>query len=471
MRAVAAGMVAGVEGLETLLAVGAGAEAADLGQVEDLVVHRPRAIGDDVVLVPAVADADAVGALFEQVDGRHAVQREVVGIDHALEDRVAAAEQQHQIDRLAGAARYRPRQSVHLEEQVALREGEVLLQQAIAAEIACGHRQQCFVVVEADGSDGLRRHELMPVRRSFGWTQQGPDDIGADQLKELEGDFVGTAEEDPQRCQVEFADRHAGRRLQPQADAALDPRSDRQRIERQIGREGKVAGFDQFQRPQRQVLGGGELAFCGIGLAAIGTQHRAARQRDAACEVRFFELRPQLGYQHRRRRRQILRIDHFQQPLRKARELCVETQLHTRRHEGHALEQALDVRVGHFDAVHPESIGDLRKLTSELRAHLAQMLEFLVVVAQQPWIHVVPVSMTPGSSRPVGDSLQRHQFASSTCTCPLSRSNSVRSSISSGTGCAHSCAEMRMLMMLCQSSTLLSSTTSIFSDSGSRRGS
>ena len=48
-----------------------------LGHLVDLEVERPGAIGDDVILVRAVADVNAIGALLEQIDGRRAEQREI----------------------------------------------------------------------------------------------------------------------------------------------------------------------------------------------------------------------------------------------------------------------------------------------------------------------------------------------------------------------------------------------------------
>ena len=130
----------------------------------------------------------------------------------------------------------------------------------------------------------------------------------------------------------------------------------------------------------------------------------------------------QLRHQHRRRRREVVRVDDFEQRLREARELGVELQLHARGQKPDAFEQPLDVGIGHLQPVHAEPGGDLRELLGELRAHLAQVLQLEVVVLQEARIHHAT----------------RDGARSAICTLPVSRSNSVRTRNSSGTGCAQS---------------------------------
>ena len=70
----------------------------------DLVVERPAAIDDDMVLARAGLQRNAVGAAREQVHGRRAVQREVFRADGRLERRIVAIEQHGQFERVAGRA-------------------------------------------------------------------------------------------------------------------------------------------------------------------------------------------------------------------------------------------------------------------------------------------------------------------------------------------------------------------------------
>src|ERR1019366_3843888 len=56
--------------------------------------------------------------------------------------------------------------------------------------------------------------------------------------------------------------------------------------------------------------------------------------------------------------------------------------------------QTLDVRVGDLHAFHAKTAGDLRKLARELAAHLAQVAQFLVVVAQEARVHEFSARLT-----------------------------------------------------------------------------
>ena len=85
------------------------AKAAHAEDVEHLVVERGGALRDDVVGGRAVVEVEAVGAALEEVDRRHAVQLEVVGLDRALERRDVAIEEQHDLERVAGWSWRTPR--------------------------------------------------------------------------------------------------------------------------------------------------------------------------------------------------------------------------------------------------------------------------------------------------------------------------------------------------------------------------
>ena len=140
----------------------------------------------------------------------------------------------------------------------------------------------------------------------------------------------------------------------------------------------------------------------------------------------------ELRDQHRRRRRQVVRVDDLEQRLREARELGVELELHARGQKADALEQPLDVRIGDLEAAHAEPRGDLGKLLRELGAHLAQMLQLEVVVL-----------------RAAADPFTRpRRMRSAISTLPVSRSISVRTSSSSGTGCAQSSPRISTPMTL-----------------------
>src|SRR5262245_47281922 len=110
--------------------------------------------------------------------------------------------------------------------------------------------------------------------------------------------------------------------------------------------------------------------------------------------------------------------------VREPRELGIELELHARGQEREALEQSFDIRVRDVETTEAETARDLRILGGELGAYLAHELELALVVLQQARVHQ-DVASRPGSV---------------TATLPVSRSISVRRNISSGNGCAHSCA-------------------------------
>ena len=132
--------------------------------------------------------------------------------------------------------------------------------------------------------------------------------------------------------------------------------------------------------------------------------------------------------QHRRGRREVVRVDDLEQRLGEARELRLHLELNAGREEGDPFEQPLDVRIRHLEAGHPQPGGDLRELLGELGTHLAQVLQFSVVVPEQARVHY----------------FTREETRSAISTLPVSRSISVRTSSSSGIGCAHSCPRISM---------------------------
>src|SRR5690606_12433642 len=103
--------------------------------------------------------------------------------------------------------------------------------------------------------------------------------------------------------------------------------------------------------------------------------------------------------------------------------LRVELELDARRQERETFEQPLDVGIGDLEAFHAEPAGDLRKLARELRAHLADVLQLAVVVAQETRVHYACPSLT--------------------VTLPVSRSISVLRYSACGDGFAHSSPSMR----------------------------
>ncbi len=160
--------VRGVERQESLLAVRAASVPQDVSDLVDLEIHRPRSIGDHVVLVRVVGHVDPVRALRKQIDRRRAEQRETRLVDDAFEAGLVAAEEQDELDLVHGPrAADGVRQADDIDEAKPLRKREVFLQKPISLEAAERHRQQRFTIGEAGGPDAAGRQERMTARRAL----------------------------------------------------------------------------------------------------------------------------------------------------------------------------------------------------------------------------------------------------------------------------------------------------------------
>ena len=158
------GAVRRVERQKVLFAVRTDAVADNVRDGIDFEIERPGPVRYDVVLVRAVADVDAIGALGEQIERRCAVQRQIRSIDDALEGRLAAAQQNHELELVRIDAFQSPREPVTSKNRYRCGKRKILLQQPVSLKRAQGHRQQRLVVAEADRLDRAGRNELVPPR-------------------------------------------------------------------------------------------------------------------------------------------------------------------------------------------------------------------------------------------------------------------------------------------------------------------
>ena len=79
---------------------------------------------------------DTIGALGKQIDGRRAEKGQIRPVDDALERRITAAQEDHELDLVGINAFERSREPRQLEEAKALRKGKILLQQPVALKRA-----------------------------------------------------------------------------------------------------------------------------------------------------------------------------------------------------------------------------------------------------------------------------------------------------------------------------------------------
>ena len=177
------------------------------------------------------------------------------------------------------------------------------------------------------------------------------------------------------RCRAGTAPAHPGQLVElqpgggPQAQAQRRPRP-RLRRQPQVAQIADVAGVfgvGQLERPQRHLVPGAVLARGLIGRArarCAATVPRGTRYPSASAPS--LRLGCIWTSDHRRRRRQIVGIDHLQQVLGEPREFGVDLQLDARRQKGESFQQSLDVRIGALEGLQPQPAGDLGKVAGEL---------------------------------------------------------------------------------------------------------
>ncbi len=134
MVRIARQVVAGIERHERLRAAAVGGEPLHLANAEHLEVERTHAIRHDMVFRLALVQIDPIAAAGEQVDGRRGEQRELVGAEGVRQHRLAAREQQDDLDLLAGGATGGAVEPAQFHEQEAFRHRVVFLQQPVAVE-------------------------------------------------------------------------------------------------------------------------------------------------------------------------------------------------------------------------------------------------------------------------------------------------------------------------------------------------
>ncbi len=389
MLAVPGALVAAVERKESLFGLLPIAEAFHVADAVHLEIHRPRAIAKNVVLGHALLQVDAVCTTRKQVDRRGAEQAEVVRVDGIVQARHAAIEQHDDLELVAPGARQQGLQVGELGEQEPLGAGKVFLQQAIATERTARVRDQRLAVVEAPAVDPGGVMELADLAVGTLRTHDIAERVAQQLLVQTLGQFIRAGDEHRQLVQRQ----HIG--LSTRGNPELQAQAGTHRLaggQHHAGRGDRRRRFQvfrvgQLERPQGDVVGRAIFAGGAIVLADQAAQGGVPRHGVAGKQPAFLQVGLHLHHGHRRHRRQVMRVDHFQQVLGEHRVLGIELQLDARRQEGEALQQAFDIGIGAFEAFQAKPTGDLRVLARELAAHLADVLQLPVVVAQQSRIH------------------------------------------------------------------------------------
>ncbi|SUY26623.1 Uncharacterised protein [Burkholderia oklahomensis] len=358
-----------------------------------LVIERRQASRHQAELRLSRRQFDPVHVARKQVDHRRAEQREARCIDDVREPLRRLVEQHDDLDLLAGHAAQPRLESGQCEEVEPPWTGEIFMQQVVPVELRPRERQQALVCAEPFVDDRIDRdgRERLAGRGEFTGRTRNRRDAGCvQQLEEVRGDLVVARQIQRQPVQpLQIGHARVAGRTQPQAQRAAHLRAGRHiAVERgDVGRNARQPRLGDLQRIERHVLAAAELAGGLLaGRHACG-KGGAARDAKPVREIAFRAARVKARDRHRRRGRHVVRIKHFQQPAREARELRVELDLHARGHEAERLDQPFDVRIGHFARLHAKAPRDLRVRLRELGGELAHVDQFLVVVVEQSRVH------------------------------------------------------------------------------------
>src|SRR5712675_2423074 len=168
---------------------------------------------------------------------------------------------------------------------------------------------------------------------------------------------------------------------------------------------------DQFERPYRDVAAQAVTARdLPIKLTVTSIKIGTARYRSALAERRIAKYGVRFDEHHRRRRREIVRNELFQQILGELGEFVFELELHPSRKESGSLQQPPDQRI---DAVLQDAAQALRNsriFLGELARMLVQQLKFGVVEIEKFRVHAHSQSINDNFSRfdDIGDELDRN---------------------------------------------------------------
>src|SRR5258708_29727440 len=149
-----------------------------------------------------------------------------------------------------------------------------------------------------------------------------------------------------------------------------------------------ISRRDQFERPYRDVAAQAVTARdLPIELTETRIKIGTARYRGALAERRIAEHGVRLDEHHRRRRREIVRNELFQQILGELGEFVFELELHPRGKEGGSFQQPPDQRIDTVLQNAAQAFRNSRIFLGELARMLVEQLKFGVVEIEKFPVH------------------------------------------------------------------------------------
>ena len=263
-----------------------------------------------------------------------------------------------------------------VEEQELLGKGEILGEQPKAGEATCRPGQQGLVRREADRLDRAAWHDdRRGIHRIVGVGNR--DGVCAQQLVERERLIGRAAQEEPQPVDAELGKRGLGRGAL-QGDAQHAGCAGGEWIGRGHDRLTGEADILHLDRPKRDRCRGAVAQFLAV--------HRFGVDRNPGGQARRTDhvgLAVELHHHAGRHGRQVVRVEQTEQSVGQFREFVVKPVMHACGEEGHAFQQAGDMRVVDRIGRKPQTAGDPRMRIAELCGKPLDRVEFALVVGQQ----------------------------------------------------------------------------------------
>ena len=265
---------------------------------------------------------------------------------------------------------------------------EVFGQQAEAGKAARGPWQQRFLRGEAGRFDAAAgHHHRRRIDRGVG-VGDG-DRVAAQQLVQRQRLVGGAAQEEAQAIDAELAEGRIGRQAF-QRDAQHPGGTAGGGIGRCDDRQAGQADALHVDRPERHRAGG--TVAQRLAMHRLGVEHHAGGQPGGDHQVR---LAVELRDHARGDGRQVVRVEQPEQRVGEFGEFVVETVVDAPGEEGHAFQQARDVRVVHRVGGQAQAAGDLRLGLGEFRGQPFDGVEFAIVIWKEGIGHFASFLTSP----------------------------------------------------------------------------
>ena len=344
-------------------------------------------VGDDRIFILIGAQLNPVEPFAEQVDGGGGVESKHLLARRRDEVGVDAVEGEEDVDLLGGEPGRHRVESHEIEGEEAAREGEIVADEVQPAEQPSIVGKERIAAFEADlpqhgdvadhnlgiaetvehaQVDGLAMSQKLLVHRfgvAFGALQEKAQRLEPARRETQFGLgfgflVVGFFLEPLGRAQIQ---------RQSQARRTVDAGVGHQRL--QLFGADRIFRGDNFERPKRDRFDERELASEVALRFAVGcVDGRALGDRAAFAQRGIAEGRLGLDHHDRRRRRQIVRRQLVKKIDGEIGELVLQFELHARREESRALEQADDQGIAAVFQQRAQPLGDLGEFLREFRA-------------------------------------------------------------------------------------------------------